>query len=86
MHAVSSLSDGARLVLLELEAPPATPASSGMLADVLVTFTPAQVGAWLRELRVAGLVEPLDAQTLEPLERVPAGVRVVWRPRIRPAS
>ena len=77
---MSALSDGARLVLLELEAPPSTPASSAMLAETLIGLSSREIGAYMRELRAAGLVEPLDAQTLEPLERVDAGRRVVWRP------
>jgi len=72
------LSDGARLVLLELAAPPGTPISSAALAELLGTFSPAQVGAWLRELRVAGRAVALDAQSLDRLDRVPPGVRAVW--------
>lgn len=76
----ANLSEGARIVLLELAAPPRTPISSAELADVLAnTFTPRQIGAWLRELRTAGFAEPLDAQTREPLATVPAGKRVVWK-------
>lgn len=76
------LSDAARLVLLELAAPPRTPISSAELSDVLCgSLSPAQVGARLRELRTAGLAEPLDALTLRPLDLVQSGVRVVWRAR-----
>jgi hypothetical protein len=75
-----TLSDGARLVLLELEAPPATPITSAELAELFAgSFTSRQIGAWLRELRTAGRAEALDAQTRRPLDRVPAGTRTVWR-------
>lgn len=77
---MNALSNEARLVLHELEAPPATPISAKKLAEHIGTMSPAQVGSYLRELRTAGFAFPLDAVTREPLDRVPPGVRVVWAP------
>lgn len=75
----STLSDGARLVLLELDAPPRTPISAAELGE-LVSMSAASVGAWLRELRTAGLAVPVDVRTLEPLDRVRPGTRALWAP------
>lgn len=75
----STLSDGAQLALMELKAPPGTPASSATLAQTLIGFSPRQIGAWMRELRNKGLVEAVNPETMEVYGRVPEGVRVVWR-------
>jgi DNA-binding transcriptional ArsR family regulator len=72
------LSEGAQLVLLELRAPPLTPISARELTEYLIGFSSQAIGAYLRELRAAGLVVALDSQTLRSMERVPPGVRSVW--------